>query len=103
MNRILQLVITFWNLGKSWAKSYTDSAVASIPKALTYKGAVDYYDDLPSANVVEGDTYTVRYEGNSGTKLSGAEYAWSMLNSVYQWVFVGPDISRADMGIPQSH
>ena len=97
MNKVIQLVITFWNLAKSWAKNYTDAAISSIPRALTYKGAVDYYSDLPAGGMLIGDTYTVKYEGDSGTKLSGAEYAWSLLDGTYQWVFVGPDLSgKAD-------
>lgn len=60
-------------LAKKASKNYTDTVINGMAKSLIYKGAVDYYDDLPS-NAELGDCYTVRYKGNSGTELFGAEY-----------------------------
>lgn len=62
-------------VAKNAAKKYTDSAIEGIGKGLTYKGAVDYYSDLPN-NANLGDCYSVLYQGSSGTTPSGAEYVW---------------------------
>lgn len=91
--RVLTLILTFYELARSKAKKYTDAAIAALPNGLVYKGAVDYYSDLPGADQTVGDCYTVRYKGTSGTVPDGTEYAWGPVGGVNQWVPVGPDIS----------
>lgn len=74
------------------AKSYTDSAIAPLMGGVHYKGSVLYFSDLPS-NPEEGDGYTVKYAGTSGTVLDGTEYVWGYDNDVsaYAWIDFGKD------------
>ena len=65
-------VITL-SLAKKSAKAYTDQAIEGLGKGIVYKGAVDYYNSLPS-NAELGNCYTVLYKGTTGTKESNAEY-----------------------------
>ena len=60
-------------LAKKSAKKYVDEVIDGMARSLIYRGAVDYYKDLPS-NADLGECYTVRYKGESGTEVSGAEY-----------------------------
>ena len=80
-------------LAKNFAKSYTDAAIAAFPKGMIYKGAVDYYSDLPS-NAEVGDVYTVKYEGTTGEVPLGVEYGWGTYEGTNQWIDLGPDLSR---------
>lgn len=57
------------------AKSYTDQVTQSLMGGVHYRGSVNYYDDLPS-NPTEGDSYTVKYAGTSGSIEDGTEYTW---------------------------
>jgi len=92
---VIGLILVFCNNAVSKAvakaKAYTDTEFAKISNGLKYKGAVSYYADLP-ANASEGDCYTVKYLGTSGTVSSGAEYAWGKYDNVLQWIKLGPDI-----------
>ncbi len=79
------------------AKEYTDAAIAALPNGLVYKGAVAYFDNLPTSQVEIGDCYTVKYKGSTGTEADGTEYAWGTFEGVNQWIPVGPDITgKAD-------
>ena len=78
-------------LGK--AEGYTDSAVSGIAGGISYKGAVNYYSDLPN-NAEEGDAYTVKYEGSSGYVVSGQEYVWGNDGGTMAWIPLGPDMSQ---------
>lgn len=82
-------------LAKNFAKSYTDAVIAAFPKGIHLLGEVDYYSDLPS-NPSDGDAYTVKYTGTSGTEPDGTEYAWAVNQTTQtaQWVAVGPDLSQ---------
>lgn len=96
-NDTLKVVLAFTKEAETQAKKYTDTVVAALPNGLVYKGAVDYYDYLPSADQQLGDTYTVRYKGNSGNVPDGTEYAWGEYDSVRQWIPLGPNITgKAD-------
>lgn len=79
-------------LAKNFAKSYTDAVVATFPRGMVYRGAVDYYSDLPS-NAEVGDVYTVKYAGSTGEDPLGAEYGWGTYDGVDQWIDLGPDLS----------
>lgn len=75
------------------------AAIAAAAVGLKLKGAVNYYANLPTTGVQEGDAYTVLYAGSSGTAPLGLEYAWAKYNNTLQWVPVGVDPSafaRAD-------
>ena len=80
-------------LAKNFAKSYTDAAIAAFPRGMAYRGAVDYYDDLPT-NATNGDVYTVKYAGSSGDTPLGAEYGWGTYEGTDQWIDLGPDLSN---------
>lgn len=67
--------VTTLALAKKNAKQYTDSVIAGLGKGIVYKGAVNYYNDLPN-NASLGDCYSVLYKGTSGSESSGAEYVW---------------------------
>ena len=69
------------------------AAVAAAAKGLKLKGAVNYYTDLPTTGVQEGDAWTVLYSGTSGTEALGLEYAWASYNNTLQWIPVGVDPS----------
>ena len=81
-------------LAKKGAKQYTDEAIAGLGKGIIYKGAVNYYDDLPD-NASIGDCYSVLYKGTTGTESSGLEYVWGKVNggSAASWIQLGADVS----------
>ena len=66
--------------------------IDSLSGGVHLKGAVDYYSDLP-ANPSDGDAYTVRYQGTSGTDPLGIEYAWATYQGTPQWIPIGVDPS----------
>lgn len=80
-------------LAKKSAKQYTDTAIAGLGKGINYKGAVNYYNDLPN-NATEGDAYTVRYKGISGTIAFNAEY----VRVSTEWVQLGPESVSNELG-----
>jgi len=69
------------------SKTYTDNAVAALVGGVHYKGSVNYYADLPN-NASEGDAYTVKYLGTSGTDIDGGEYVWGYDDDLsdYAWI-----------------
>lgn len=92
MMEIIQIVLLFYNLALKRAKSYADKLFNKVPTGgLKWIGAVNYYADLPKSPE-EGECYTVKYLGSSGTEVSGTEYAWGKLDGTYQWIPLGPDI-----------
>lgn len=52
---------------------------------LHWKGYVNYYSGLP-LDAAEGDAYTVRYIGSTGSIENGAVYAYVRSGSTLQWV-----------------
>ena len=84
-------------LAKKGAKKYTDEVVEGLGKGIVYKGAVDYYNNLPN-NASIGDCYSILYKGTSGTESSGLEYIWGKINgqSAASWIQLGADISYAE-------
>lgn len=89
-------IITY-SLAKNKAKKYTDEVVEGLGRGILYKGAVSYYNDLPS-NAAIGDCYSVLYEGTSGSTPSGAEYVWGKVNdaAAAEWIQLGKDIDLTD-------
>lgn len=83
-------------LAKKGAKQYTDNAIEALGKGIIYKGAVNYYNDLPN-DVTIGDCYSVLYEGTSGSTPSGAEYVWGKINgqSAAAWIQLGKEIDTS--------
>lgn len=81
-------------LAKKGAKQYTDNAIAELGKGIVYKGAVNYYNDLPN-NAAIGDCYSVLYKGSSGSNPSGLEYVWGKVSGQgsASWIQLGADIS----------
>lgn len=79
-------------LCKSYAKRYTDQVAQSLMGGVRYKGSVNYYDDLPS-NAKEGDSYTVKYAGVSGSIADGTEYTWGYDADLddYVWISFSKD------------
>lgn len=73
------------------AKGYTDTAISQLPKGVSYKGSVDYYNDLPSSSVEVGDCYTVKYKGTSGTDPDGTEYVYGPDGGTNTWIPLGPE------------
>ena len=59
----------------SGSKAYTDQVTQSLMGGVHYRGSVSYYSDLPN-DAEEGDSYTVKYAGTSGTIADGTEYTW---------------------------
>lgn len=69
------------------SKTYTDQVAQSLMGGVRYQGEVDYYSDLPS-NPEEGDAYTVKYSGTSGTDLDGTEYTWGLNHQTQQYGWI---------------
>ena len=68
----------------STAKEYVDDKVATITATIAgafhFKGSVNYFDQLPTEGMVEGDVYQVKYQGTSEaaeTKELNAEFAYN--------------------------
>ena len=80
-------------LAKKGAKEYTDSVVEGLGRGVVYKGAVNYYNNLPN-NASEGDAYTVRYKGTSGTTAFNAEF----VKVSTEWVQLGPESISDELG-----
>lgn len=74
------------------AKSYTNATIAPLLGGVHYRGSVNYYTSLPS-NPSEGDAYTVKYSGTSGSNADGTEYVWALDNddNTYKWISFSPD------------
>jgi len=86
------------------SKKYADSVIASLPSGFTYKGAVNYFKDLPT-NAKVGDVYTVLYSGEEGTEVLGKNYAWGPVSGTNQWIELatggqGPKGEKGDKGDP---
>ena len=77
----------------SLAKKYTNNIIDGFGRGILYKGAVNYYTDLPN-NASLGDCYSVLYEGTSGDTPFGAEYVWGKINNQNSatWIQLGKDI-----------
>lgn len=82
-------------LAKKGAKKYTDDAIAGLGKGIVYKGAVNYYNNLPGSAEI-GDCYSVLYKGTSESVSSGIEYVWGKVSgaSAASWIQLGADISN---------
>ena len=80
---------------QTYSNRETDEAIANainaLPRGLIYRGAVDYYNNLPSENNELGDTYSIKYQGTSGTEPDGNEYAWGKYDGTLQWIPLGVD------------
>lgn len=74
------------------AKAYTDATIAPLLGGVHYRGSVNYFNNLPS-NPFEGDAYTVKYSGTSGTSPDGTEYVWALdtEDNTYKWIGFSPD------------
>lgn len=74
------------------AKAYTDATIAPLLGGVHYRGSVNYYTNLPSSPS-EGDAYTVKYTGTSGTTPDGTEYVWALDtdDNTYKWIGFSPD------------
>lgn len=79
-------------LCKSSAKKYTDQVTQSLMGGVHYRGSVSYYTDLPN-NPQEGDSYTVKYAGTSGSVADGTEYTWGYDTDTgdYAWISFSKD------------
>lgn len=64
--------------------------IDAFPGGFSYKGAVDYYDDLPSSGNTVGDCYSILYKGSSGTEPDNSRYAWGEIDGVEQWIEINP-------------
>lgn len=81
------------------AKMYTDATIAPLLGGVHYRGSVNYVSNLP-ASPEEGDAYTVKYKGTTGTDPNGAEYVWGLDtdDNTYKWiVFSADSYTRAEV------
>lgn len=81
------------------AKSYTDATIAPLLGGVHYRGSVNYVSNLP-ASPEEGDAYTVKYKGTTGTDPDGAEYVWGLDtdDNTYKWiVFAADSYTKAEV------
>ena len=74
------------------SKKYTDQVTQSLMGGVHYRGSVNYYDDLPN-DASEGDSYTVKYAGTSGSVADGTEYTWGYDtdSQTYAWISFSKD------------
>lgn len=74
------------------SKKYTDQVAQSLMGGVHYRGSVSYYADLPN-DAEEGDSYTVKYAGTSGTVEDGTEYTWGYDtdSQTYVWISFSKD------------
>ncbi len=74
------------------SKKYTDQVTQSLMGGVHYRGSVSYYADLPN-NPQEGDSYTVKYAGTSGSVADGTEYTWGYDTDSqdYAWISFSKD------------
>lgn len=74
------------------SKKYTDQVAQSLMGGVHYRGSVSYYADLPS-DPAEGDSYTVKYAGTSGSVADGTEYTWGYDTDAqdYAWISFSKD------------
>ena len=74
------------------AKMYTDATIAPLLGGVHYRGSVNYASNLP-ADPSEGDAYTVKYKGTTGTEPDGTEYVWGLDtdDNTYKWIGFSPD------------
>lgn len=79
-------------LAISASKAYIDQKTQSLMGGVHYRGQVDYYDNLPN-DPAEGDSYTVKYAGSSGTVADGTEYTWGVDSSTntLTWISFSKD------------
>lgn len=68
-----------------------ETTVEGLKNGIKYKGAVNYFKDLPSDLTAKqaGYCYTVKYKGNSGARLSGKEYVWGTYEGSLTWIELG--------------
>ena len=74
------------------SKKYTDQVTQSLMGGVHYRGSVSYYADLPN-DAEEGDSYTVKYAGTSGSVADGTEYTWGYDtdSQTYAWISFSKD------------
>lgn len=74
------------------SKAYTDQVTQSLMGGVHYRGSVSYYADLPN-DASEGDSYTVKYAGTSGSVADGTEYTWGYDtdSQAYAWISFSKD------------
>ena len=74
------------------SKKYTDQVTQSLMGGVHYRGSVSYYTDLPN-DASEGDSYTVKYAGTSGSVADGTEYTWGYDtdSQTYAWISFSKD------------
>lgn len=74
------------------SKKYTDQVAQSLMGGVHYRGSVSYYTDLPN-DASEGDSYTVKYAGTSGSIADGTEYTWGYDTDSqdYAWISFSKD------------
>lgn len=74
------------------SKKYTDQVAQSLMGGVHYRGSVSYYVDLPN-DASEGDSYTVKYAGTSGSVADGTEYTWGYDtdSQTYAWISFSKD------------
>lgn len=83
------------------SKKYTDQVTQSLMGGVHYRGSVSYYDDLPN-DASEGDSYTVKYAGTSGSVVDGTEYTWGYDtdSQTYAWISFSKDAySKAETDV----
>lgn len=83
------------------SKKYTDQVAQSLMGGVHYRGSVSYYADLPN-DAEEGDSYTVKYAGTSGTVEDGTEYTWGYDtdSQTYAWISFSKDAySKAETDV----
>lgn len=89
MDGMEALAIALGEIGD--VSSKLEEQIKAVGYGMTFKGAVNYYTNLPSSASV-GDVYIVLYTGSSGNKPLRAVYAYGSSGGSYQWIPVSTGV-----------
>jgi len=67
---------------------------------MVIKGEVDYYNDLTQLDSpMIGDTYTVKYKGDSGSVAYGRQFTFVNFYSLTYWLPLGQDLTPLETAV----
>lgn len=88
--------IGFTEVAEVNGQTYTVSSIVSLARGITYKGTVDYEDQLPQSGAQIGDCWQVLYAGTSaagGTEPDGRRFVRAVHQSEEKWIFFEQDVT----------
>lgn len=74
-----------------------ENQVGALSSGMSFKGSVDYVDDLPSSGNTTGDVYAVKYAGSSGTTALGEYFVWGDDGGTDSWILLYGTLTNAEI------